>query len=170
MRVRVERERELTAWLVMGGSSGIVHDRRVNLDTHPCPSIMASCKGLGGLAGHQYYIEVDVKLVKDGGKFKGKFDLDNGPSPSINAGGITGVGLGQYWIEESEDRMPGADDKPPYKVPTMAEIEAIPWNGYKVVSSFTGAGGSCLGFRMAGFRRVDCFWRWMNFAAWVAVK
>ena len=24
--------------------------------------------------------------------------------------------------------------------------------------------------RMAGFRRVDCFWRWMNFAAWVAVK
>lgn len=22
----------------------------------------------------------------------------------------------------------------------------------------------------AGFRRVDCFWRWMNFAAWVAVK
>lgn len=24
--------------------------------------------------------------------------------------------------------------------------------------------------RMAGFRQVDCFWRWMNFAAWVAVK
>lgn len=23
---------------------------------------------------------------------------------------------------------------------------------------------------MAGFRQVDCFWRWMNFAAWVAVK
>lgn len=23
---------------------------------------------------------------------------------------------------------------------------------------------------MAGFRHVDCFWRWMNFAAWVAVK
>jgi tRNA (cmo5U34)-methyltransferase len=22
----------------------------------------------------------------------------------------------------------------------------------------------------AGFRQVDCFWRWMNFAAWVAVK
>lgn len=22
----------------------------------------------------------------------------------------------------------------------------------------------------AGFREVDCFWRWMNFAAWVAVK
>lgn len=24
--------------------------------------------------------------------------------------------------------------------------------------------------RDAGFRQVDCFWRWMNFAAWVAVK
>jgi tRNA (cmo5U34)-methyltransferase len=24
--------------------------------------------------------------------------------------------------------------------------------------------------RRAGFRRVDCFWRWMNFAAWLAVK
>jgi tRNA (cmo5U34)-methyltransferase len=23
---------------------------------------------------------------------------------------------------------------------------------------------------MAGFRQVDCFWRWMNFAAWVAVR
>ncbi len=24
--------------------------------------------------------------------------------------------------------------------------------------------------RMAGFRFVDCFWRWMNFAGWVAIK
>ncbi|MBR9988508.1 MAG: methyltransferase domain-containing protein [Gemmatimonadetes bacterium] len=24
--------------------------------------------------------------------------------------------------------------------------------------------------RSAGFRQVDCFWRWMNFAGWVAVK
>ena len=24
--------------------------------------------------------------------------------------------------------------------------------------------------RDAGFRQVDCFWRWMNFAGWVAVK
>ena len=24
--------------------------------------------------------------------------------------------------------------------------------------------------RQTGFRQVDCFWRWMNFAAWVAVK
>jgi tRNA (cmo5U34)-methyltransferase len=24
--------------------------------------------------------------------------------------------------------------------------------------------------RSAGFREIDCFWRWMNFAAWVAVR
>jgi tRNA (cmo5U34)-methyltransferase len=24
--------------------------------------------------------------------------------------------------------------------------------------------------KMAGFRQADCFWRWMNFAGWVAVK
>lgn len=41
--------------------------------------------------------------------------------------------------------------KPPYKVPTMKEIESIPWNGYNVVSTFSGGGGSCLGYRMAGY-------------------
>ena len=24
--------------------------------------------------------------------------------------------------------------------------------------------------RNAGFAKVECFWRWMNFAAWIAVK
>lgn len=24
--------------------------------------------------------------------------------------------------------------------------------------------------KMAGFSRIDCFWRWMNFAGWVAIK
>lgn len=33
----------------------------------------------------------------------------------------------------------------------MREIAATPKNGLRVVSTFSGAGGSCLGFRMAGF-------------------
>jgi hypothetical protein len=45
-------------------------------------------------------------------------------------------------------------EKPPYRVPSMTEIAALPWNGLKVVSTFSGCGGSCLGFRMAGYRVV----------------
>ena len=41
-----------------------------------------------------------------------------------------------------------------YRVPPMKEIESLPWNGYKVVSTFSGGGGSCLGYRMAGYRVV----------------
>jgi len=43
-------------------------------------------------------------------------------------------------------------DKPPYRVPLMSEIARLPWNGCTVVSSFSGCGGSCLGFKMLGFR------------------
>lgn len=41
--------------------------------------------------------------------------------------------------------------KPSYKVPSMKEIEQLPKNGFKVVSTFSGGGGSCLGYRMAGY-------------------
>lgn len=42
--------------------------------------------------------------------------------------------------------------KPPYRVPSMQEIRSIPWNGLTVASTFSGAGRSCLGYRMAGFK------------------
>lgn len=45
-------------------------------------------------------------------------------------------------------------DKPPYRVPTMDEVRAVKPNGLKVVSTFSGCGGSCLGFRMAGYEVV----------------
>lgn len=44
--------------------------------------------------------------------------------------------------------------KPPYRVPSMAEIARLPWNGFRVASTFSGCGGSSLGYRMAGFRVV----------------
>jgi len=43
-------------------------------------------------------------------------------------------------------------NKPLYKIPTMSEIGALPWNGFTVASTFSGCGGSCLGYRMAGFK------------------
>jgi DNA (cytosine-5)-methyltransferase 1 len=42
--------------------------------------------------------------------------------------------------------------KPPYRVPGMAEIRALPWNGFTAASTFSGCGGSSLGYRLAGFR------------------
>ena len=41
--------------------------------------------------------------------------------------------------------------KPNYAVPSMAEIAAVPKNGYTAVSTFSGCGGSSLGYKMAGF-------------------
>src|SRR4051812_19979372 len=43
-------------------------------------------------------------------------------------------------------------DKPPYRVPSMAEVRAVPGNGLTAASTFSGCGGSSLGYRMAGFR------------------
>jgi len=34
----------------------------------------------------------------------------------------------------------------------MDEIRALPWNGFTAASTFSGCGGSSLGYRMAGFR------------------
>jgi DNA (cytosine-5)-methyltransferase 1 len=48
--------------------------------------------------------------------------------------------------------MKPPENKPPYRVPSMAEIGALPWNGFTVASTFSGCGGSCLGYRMAGFK------------------
>ena len=36
----------------------------------------------------------------------------------------------------------------------MKEVEALEWNGFNVVSTFSGCGGSCLGLRMAGYRTL----------------
>lgn len=42
--------------------------------------------------------------------------------------------------------------RPPYRVPLMAEVEALKGkNGLTVASTFSGCGGSCLGLEMAGF-------------------
>jgi len=42
--------------------------------------------------------------------------------------------------------------KPPYRIPSMSEIAALPPNGFNVVSTFSGCGGSCTGFKMAGYK------------------
>lgn len=44
------------------------------------------------------------------------------------------------------------NDKPPFRLPTMDEIRAVPWNRRTVISTFAGAGGSSTGYRWAGYR------------------
>lgn len=46
--------------------------------------------------------------------------------------------------------------KPPYQIPSMADIAALPWTGLTVASTFAGTGGSSLGYRMAGYRVLYC--------------
>ena len=41
--------------------------------------------------------------------------------------------------------------KSPYTIPTMSEVREVPPNGLNVVSTFSGCGGTCLGYEMAGF-------------------
>ena len=73
------------------------------------------------------------------------------PSPTITAQPDRRPG-GPGWIEPGlEPRPSRRPGKPPYRVPTMAEIRAIPRNDLRSASTFSGAGGSCLGFEMAGF-------------------
>lgn len=57
-------------------------------------------------------------------------------------------------LERKKITMAANSEKPPYRIPTMEEIRAIPWNGLTVASTFSGAGGSCTGYRMAGYRVV----------------
>lgn len=77
-------------------------------------------------------------------------DADN-PSPTITTASSKEGGAG--WVEIGEIELKAnASSKPPYRVPSMAEIAAIPHNGYSAVSTFSGCGGSSLGYKMAGFK------------------
>lgn len=85
-----------------------------------------------------------------------KFSVDE-PCPTVMAAGMAGDSLGHWHIHDDgkpEKPMIANTSKPPYRVPSMEEIRAIPWNGYTVASTFSGAGGSCTGYRMAGFKVV----------------
>jgi len=83
-----------------------------------------------------------------------RYDLSKSVCPTIAE---TGLGSYNYWIEDDgieRDMNLTIDNKPPYRVPSMAKIREIPWNRLTVASTFSGAGGSCTGYRMAGYRVV----------------
>lgn len=85
-----------------------------------------------------------------------RINLDLFPAPVVMAGGIGGDNISHYWLEGEPEPMTPAERaaKPPYRIPSMGEIAAQEPCGYTLVSTFSGCGGSCLGFRMAGFRTL----------------
>jgi DNA (cytosine-5)-methyltransferase 1 len=80
-----------------------------------------------------------------------RWNGDLRPAPAIMAFGVWAMRPNQVWIEV-DDVTTITTNKPEYRVPSMAEIAAIEPNGYMIVSTFSGCGGSCLGFKMAGFK------------------
>jgi site-specific DNA-cytosine methylase len=77
------------------------------------------------------------------------------PAPQVAAGGLSGSGIGQVGLVDDgapEAPVTPPPGRPPYRVPTLEEIRAVPWNGLTVASTFCGAGGSSTGYRMAGYR------------------
>ncbi len=86
-------------------------------------------------------------------RFGTTLDVTDIPCCAIIAGTV-----GNIWIEDDGKPMIAATtSKPPYDVLSMEEIRSMPWNGLTVASTFSGAGGSCTGYRMAGFKIV-----WVN--------
>lgn len=117
------------------------------------------------VAGGWLY-EVKVRAVHDTSGSFSQGDITHRPSPTITVG-VGGSNSGHFRIEYyvTDDPPAGSGDwmngggagvrnssKPPFLVPSMNEIAAIPWNGYTAVSTFSGCGGSSLGYKMAGFR------------------
>lgn len=95
------------------------------------------------------------RLCRGGRGKDERFSVDL-PLRTVTTVGVGGAGAGGgdwYFLRDGEPEQPTmAENKPPYRVPGMAEIAPVPPNGFAVVSTFSGCGGSCLGFKMAGFR------------------
>ncbi|MEE9923990.1 MAG: DNA cytosine methyltransferase [Brucella anthropi] len=101
------------------------------------------------------WIERQVGLLKDtpgARKFPGTahefIDCTDVPAPSIVAGRPVHIVI----EDDGKDCPMTVQEKPPYRVPLMSEVAAMPWNGFNVISTFAGCGGSSTGYRMAGFR------------------
>lgn len=100
--------------------------------------------------------EVKTRAIHDTSGTFSQGDITDRPCPAVTIG-VNGLNSAHYQIEYYLTDTPPSmskveTSKPPYRVPSMAEIGAIPWNGYNAISTFSGCGGSSLGYKMAGFK------------------
>ena len=102
------------------------------------------------------FYEVKTRAIHDTSGLYSQGDITDRPCPAVTCGvgGLNSCHYKvEYYITDSPPLLPERTSlKPPYHVPDMSEIAALPWNGYNVISTFSGCGGSCLGFKMAGYR------------------
>jgi len=146
-------------WVERGTGMPHAGDRHVDGVAHgfydatdlPCMTIIAGRR-------LTYFVEDDgmplwfCQQKRDTGEVVRR-NLDELPMHTIRAGGTGDSLAGSYWLEHDGVEVPMPDpDKPPFRVPSMAEIAALEPNGFTAASTFSGCGGSSLGYRMAGFR------------------
>lgn len=100
--------------------------------------------------------EVKVRAVHDTSGLFSQGDFTNKPCPAILVGPDALNSRHyriEYYLSENPPKMKDrTTSKPPYSVPGMTDIKALPWNGYNAISTFSGCGGSSLGYKMAGFK------------------
>lgn len=124
--------------------------KRYDLEKYPCCTIMGG--GIGNENRSHYWIEEEMpRVIHDTSGMFSEGDVTDKPSPTIDTNQRLFV---EYSDGEEEQPIQPDISKPPYRVPSMEEIKAIPWNGYNVISTFSGCGGSSLGYKMAGFRVI----------------
>lgn len=100
--------------------------------------------------------EVKTQIIHDTSGQYSAGDIADRPCPAITVG-VNAVNSTHFHVHryftDSAPTMSAPDlSKPPYRVPLMSEIAAVPWNGFTVASTFSGCGGSALGYKMAGFK------------------
>jgi hypothetical protein len=150
----------MATWYASDNSNGFVTGKRFSID-EPALTIMAA--GMGGDSLGHWHIHTDGRpdpmLLQQRDRRNGKVttrDLDLEPAPTVTAGGSLLDARAEPYevVDEARPprRRPGELDKPPYRVPLIAEVRAMAWNGFTVASTFAGAGGSSTGYRMAGFK------------------
>lgn len=137
----------------------VIHDTsglfsQGDITDRPCPAITIGVNGLNAVHYQvEYYLTEELPMPRrnDIGGVRRLSIKPDEIAPTVMAEGIGSVNTSQYTVEGSSVYTP-ATDKPIYRIPSMAEIAAVPWNGFNAVSLFSGCGGSSLGYKMAGFK------------------
>ena len=117
----------------------------------PAPTITGPKSPLNIVIEHEQESMATRVMHQTNGQFASAGNVLNRSCPTIKS---RPADLSVQTDGQPELPRQAVSDKPVYRVPSMVDIAALPWNGFTVASTFSGCGGSCLGYRMAGFKVV----------------